>query len=491
MSEKIPLIPGVPFEGPVPVPAPEGVIRNGLSSNTSVPPHKPVLCSAVLADGIEDSWLEYVPEKLPEGKKPPLIISCHGGGAHAQMQFEETSWWCIAESEGAVAVFPNAGGTQRSWLSGDRVPKPGERPSMLEIFTSSPDGRAEESTHHIAFIKALIAEMKRKYDIDESRVYMQGMSMGDIMTMMFSRVCGNLLAGADCTAGPSPEIALFNEDGSVKANCGPVPVYQSRGELDSIVVAQWPGREVTTRQDVNAGNRRYWLEVNGCKILPRIAIRGANNFAFYTGEKANVVFRDVKHRTHGQTLDDAQWAWNTLFKGSRRNPDGTVTCTDTAFTASGDTDGIALADGRAYAYVSNQRVRLEAPAFYEPMMQMDFSVHAYKEYGRELYVPVSAFPALFGAEVTFTQDGQGAVIHAPDGDCEIVSESVACLCGDFLYSMYMPVRIKDGVLCTAVRWFAENVFGLHVTQCDGAFYASGHHGEMTKDMAFLISGILA
>ena len=38
----------------------------------------------------------------------------------------------------------------------------------------------------------LAEEMKKKYDIDEGRVYMQGMSMGDIMTMMFSRVCGHL-----------------------------------------------------------------------------------------------------------------------------------------------------------------------------------------------------------------------------------------------------------------------------------------------------------
>ena len=85
--------------------------------------------------------------------------------------------------------------------------------------------------------------MKKKYDIDEGRVYMQGMSMGDIMTMMFSRVCGHLLAAADCTAGPSPEVALFNEDGSLKGYDCPVPMYQSRGELDNIVVAKRPGKE--------------------------------------------------------------------------------------------------------------------------------------------------------------------------------------------------------------------------------------------------------
>lgn len=91
-----------------------GVLRNNTNSNTHIPPHPPVLKTGVLADGIEDSWLEYVPRQLPTGRKPPLIISCHGGGAMAQLQFDETSWCYIAEREGCIAVFPNAGGQRRS-----------------------------------------------------------------------------------------------------------------------------------------------------------------------------------------------------------------------------------------------------------------------------------------------------------------------------------------------------------------------------------------
>ncbi|MBR6522797.1 MAG: hypothetical protein IKT47_09015, partial [Oscillospiraceae bacterium] len=129
---KIRLIPGIPVDGPIPMPTPEGVIRNNTNSNTSIPPHPPVLCSAVLADGKEDSWLEYIPENLPE--RPALVISCHGGGANAGMQFEETSWWCIAEKEGVIAVFPNAGGQQRSWLAEYSPNSGGGRADMLNIF---------------------------------------------------------------------------------------------------------------------------------------------------------------------------------------------------------------------------------------------------------------------------------------------------------------------------------------------------------------------
>ncbi len=484
---KIPLIPGIPVEGPIPMPAPEGVIRNNTNSNTAIPPHPPVLCSAVLADGKEDSWLEYVPENVAE--HPALVISCHGGGAGAEMQFEETSWWCIAEKEGLIAVFPNAGGQLRSWLSEDKPPKPGERPSMLEVFTTSPDGRASEENHHIKFIKALIEEMKKKYNIDESRVYMQGMSMGDIMTMMFSRVCGNLLAAADSTAGPSPEVALFNADGSLRGYCCPVPVYQSRGELDAIAVAVPEGRENYTRQNINAANRRFWMAVNVCDELPRLSVRGVNNFAFYSGKKANVVYRDVKHRGHGQTLDDAQWAWETLFKGARRNPDGSVTCRDTEFTA-GDKNAIALCEGAGYVYVNNQKVRIEAPVTSEALFNFNFDTRQMDEIKRDLYVPVSALEPIFGAKVKLTQDGKGAIIQAGCEELEIVLESIACLRNGFLESMFMPVKQKDGVLFVALRWFAQQVYKLFVTECDGAMYIADHPGEMSKDMAFIIKEIL-
>ena len=493
MKKRIPLIPGVPHvpaQGGIPSAPPEGVILNNTNSNTTIPPHKPVLCSAVLSDGKEDSWLEYVPENLPAGKKPPLIISCHGGGANADLQFSENSWWCVCEAEGAIAVFPNAGGQTRSWLSEDKPPEPGTRPSMLDVFTASPDGRASEENHHIKFIKALIGEMKKKYDIDEGRVYMQGMSMGDIMTMMFSRVCGNLLAAADCTAGPSPEVALFNEDGSLKGYKCPVPMYQSRGELDNIVIAQRPGQEVTTRQDVNAGNREFWLRVNECDDLPRLSILGVNNFAFFTGKKANVVYRDVKHRGHGQTLDDSFWAWETLFKGCRRNPDGSVTCVDTEATA-GDKDAAAFCDGASYAYIGNKKYRLEGPVFSEALTNFNFTTREMEEVKRDLYVPVSALSQVFGVKVKPTQEGKAALIETPKGKCEVAMESAACMFPAFLRAMFMPARQRDGVLYIPIRWFAEEIFGMHVTECDGALYISDHHGEMSKDMAYLIRQILA
>ena len=486
---KITLKPGIATQGGFGTPMPENGIRNNTNSNTHLPPHPPVLCSKVLADGREDSWLEYIPDSFKPDSHPALVISCHGGGAHADMQFSETSWCYLAETEGLIAVFPNAGGERRSWLTEDDTPQlPGERPSMLDVFKSSPDGRVSEDAHHIKFISALIEEMKAKYNIDEGRVYMQGMSMGDIMTMMFARVCGRKLAGIDSTAGPSPEIALFDENGEVKGFDCPVPVYQSRGELDAIVVAKKDGQE-TTRQDINAANRLFWLKVNGCDENPRLSIYGVNNFAYYTGSKANVVFRDVKHRAHGQTFDDAQWAWHTLFKGSRRNPDGSISCCDTALSAKGDTGAAALCDGGRYAYINNSKVRLSAPVRSRGLGNMDFATHGMKDIKTELYVPLDFLTLYFGVPTEQSAEGE-AVIHAPCGDLALSAENIGCVRGTFIESLFVAPMVQDGVFYVPVRWFAEMIFNMQVTECDGAMYISDHHGEMSKDMAYLIHSLL-
>ena len=106
--------------------------------------------------------------------------------------------------------------------------------------------------------------------------------------------------------------------------------------------------------------------------------------------------------------------------------------------------------------------------------------YAQKENGME-YIGVA--PALI-------DDFERRLVRV-DGDCEIAENSIGTLWDGFLRSMLVPTVMKDGVLFVAVRWFAEVIFGMHVTQCDDALYISDHHGEMSKDMAYIIREILS
>ena len=80
--------------------------------------------------------------------------------------------------------------------------------------------------------------MKEKYNIDEGRVFMQGMSMGNLMTALFSRNFGNILAGAAGSGCSTFTNILFEEDGTVKNKGGHLPVWQSRPENNDIPPAK-------------------------------------------------------------------------------------------------------------------------------------------------------------------------------------------------------------------------------------------------------------
>lgn len=52
-------------------------------------------------------------------------------------------------------------------------------------------------------VLALIGQMKSKYNIDPGRVFIQGMSMGNLMTSQMARYHAPVFAGKAGSAGPA------------------------------------------------------------------------------------------------------------------------------------------------------------------------------------------------------------------------------------------------------------------------------------------------
>ena len=275
------------------------VNENGNNSQ----PYPERLCEfhdALTDDGKEDTWYEYIPTSYDPTKKTPLVISLHGGLMTGWGQAIYTSWTMMAETHDFIVAFPDAS-EGRVWCvqwgkwrfdgsagtHENEVPPPGANPA--------PENAAEN--RDVRLILGLIACMKGKYNIDEERIYLQGMSMGNLMTALFSRNFGHLLAGAAGSGCASFTNLLFEPDGTVKNKGGHLPVWQSRPEKNDIP----PDKEESLF--VNKYNRYYWMKLNACEPLPQISIIGEDNMAFYKGEKADLVYLDIKNRDHGQTLD--------------------------------------------------------------------------------------------------------------------------------------------------------------------------------------------
>lgn len=146
-----------------------------------------------------------------------------------------------------------------------------------------------DDNHDIKMIQALIARMEEKYNIDKGRIFMQGMSMGNIMTGQFARNYGRILAGAAGSGGPCEPFNLYDESGKIKNKAGHMAIWQSRPEKNGLP----PGKSYDEFY-VNKWNRIYWMRINECDPVPQIKIIGEDNFAFYKGRKADLVYLDIK-----------------------------------------------------------------------------------------------------------------------------------------------------------------------------------------------------
>ena len=445
-------------------------VKGFYDQNSHVMPENVNEYRKVFADKIEDSWLEYIPESYDGSNPVPLVFSRHGGGQSGWGQCYATSWNYIADREGLIVVYPD--------MKYDH--KPGE--SHKEF-----GNRIE---HEILFIDGLIEELKNRYNVDETRIYMQGMSMGNLMTTNYSRFSGNKLAGAGEAAGPCPIQGLWEENGSIKEYLCAVPVFQSRGENDDAAIdGGYDGK--ANRNDINRANKRFWLTANKCSQLPEISIRGDNNFEFYRGELADLIYRDVKNRGHGQTFDDAELVWSMLFSGTRRMPDGEIIKTEPRIKPEGDKNAAAFAANCSKAYIDNRPVQLSGE-FYMVHEELKSDMFGCKDLGRFFYVPISVFEKLFHVAVkTVCGDSEKAEIITKDGKSIFVSNgNVGIVIDDTVSAMDRQEEYKNGELYLPIRWFAENIFNKYTTEYEDVLYISDHFGKMTRDMSVTIRDLL-
>jgi poly(3-hydroxybutyrate) depolymerase len=138
----------------------------------------------------------------PSGlNKPALVIVMHGMNGWHKGHQESTKFDQIAEREKFVVVYPN--GIDGAWdISGDR---------------------------DIKFIEAIIDTMVKRYDVDRSRVYATGWSMGGMMSYHLACNIPEKIAAI----GPTSGYPLW---GAPKCNNSrPVPIIHIHGTADDVV----------------------------------------------------------------------------------------------------------------------------------------------------------------------------------------------------------------------------------------------------------------
>ena len=413
------------------------IVVNENGNNSIVYPKRLKEFREAVIDGTEDTWYEYVPESYDGSSKAPLVIGLHGGLMTGWGHAVYTSWTLVADREGFICLFPDAH-EKRMWMN----------EGVFDNFTQDmapdlpivlPPDKIEDN-HDVNMILALIERMKEKYNIDEGRIFMQGMSMGNIMTGQFARYYGNILAGAAGSGGPVEPATIFDKDGAVKNRAGHLAIWQSRPEKNGLP----PGKSYD-EFTVNKLNRFYWMKINECEPIPEISILGENNFAFYKGKKADLVYLDIKNRDHGQTLDEAFLYWDYLFSGTRREADGSITHTDTILPRKGDEFAFAVAEGFDRAWSGNRTVQMREKAV--TLMLKD------------------------GRRVQFAEG------------------SIGCVIEDSVRSMYCEALRRGEELLVSVEWFTQYLLNLQISYCNGMVYVTDHFTNLSANMVDLIKDI--
>ena len=465
------------------------MVVNENGNNSQVYPKRLVeFHDCLIENGVEDTWYEYVPASYDPAKKTPLVFSMHGGLMTGWGQAIYTSWTHIADREGIICVFPNAH-DNRMWMIEcdpkmvDEITKPA--PEGIPAL-NRPTGEVEDF-HDVKHVRALLSLMKDKYNIDEGRVYMQGMSMGNVMTSQVARYCGDLFAGAAGSGCPTNSCLLFTPDDEVINRGGALDYWQSRLEHDKT-----PPHYGEDDKTVVLNNIKYWCMVNGVHGLPQIRIAGEKNLAFFKGKKANVTLMDVRNRDHGQTFDDAEMVWDYMFSGVRKNPDGSLTHTDPEIENRGDNFGVAIAENKSKAWLNGKVVSTGGAVLTWEKLKYHGLNGEQIVRGSYLCVPLSFIAEVFGAHLEVFENGTVAILTLPDGRTFQFAEGcIGCVVDNRIESMLCEAIFRNDCLYISMEWFCRFVYNYQVSEFDGVMYITDHYAEISRYMSWLLQDILS
>lgn len=122
------------------------------------------------------SYVIHVPTSYEPSKPTPLVLSFHGAGLWGAGQRRLSGWDAVADREGFIVVYPSAraGRGPRVW----RVLKPYQDLLPADVY----------------FVRVLIDDLKRRYNIDENRIYANGLSNGGGMSWLLSCTLSDRIA---------------------------------------------------------------------------------------------------------------------------------------------------------------------------------------------------------------------------------------------------------------------------------------------------------
>ncbi len=241
--------------------------RSVTSTSTSAPTTVPggggdPTTSIAAADGVVEQTrtldvggsartaLVLAPTENGPGERLPAVVALHGMGVSARAMSNVADWRGAVANDRFVAVFPQ--GVDNSWNLGPCCP-----PASLR------------GVDDVAFLDAVVAELRARPDIDEDRLYLTGFSNGALMVYDYTCERSEVFAAVAPMAGsnvtgcsPTQPVSLLHQHGDVDL----VVPYGGGVALGSLVSsAPFPPVESSVAA---------WAAADGCSAEPTVTSEG-------------------------------------------------------------------------------------------------------------------------------------------------------------------------------------------------------------------------
>ena len=208
-------------------------------------------CESIMHDDLEREYIIHVPDSYDPATPMPLVFNFHGLGSDGAQQRIYSGMNAIANAEGFIVVYPygvmgNLGaGCIRFWNVGFLED---QEPTVCEI-------------DDVGFTAAMIDSLSAQYNIDETRVYACGMSMGGYMSHHLACSLEGRIAAIASVTG-----VLHESSANICQNERPMPVLQIHGTNDLTV--PYDGVEGNPFNPSVEEVVDFWAEKNCCSNEP-------------------------------------------------------------------------------------------------------------------------------------------------------------------------------------------------------------------------------
>jgi len=224
------------------------------------------------SSGEERSYQLYVPRSYNPKIPAPLVITLHGYTSNPSDAIYSSRWNRLADEQGLIAVYPLGIGNPTYW----------------HIFEYAYGGRSYQID--VKFFSDLIDQLEENYNIDPSRIYVNGISMGGGMSYVLACNLADRIAAVGSVSG------AYNFP---QADCNPtkpVPFIAFHGTKDNAVPYEGG---VNSSYGITypsvPGFISAWAEQNQCANKTAVPQQGEISIMEYTqcSQNADVVLYTI------------------------------------------------------------------------------------------------------------------------------------------------------------------------------------------------------